>query len=121
MTKKEIVEAFSGGQFDKCFDYLTDQTIWNTPGEQLLTGRKEIESFCEKISAYFSSITTKFKQLNLIENDFCIAINGTAEFFKEEERVAFISSCDIYEFDSENKIKSIISYCITEDSKKNVN
>jgi len=118
MTKKEIVEAFSGGQFDKCFDYLTNQTIWNTPGEQFLTGRIEIEPFCKKISAYFSSVTTNFKQLNLIENDFCIAINGTAEFIKEGIRVAFVSSCDVYEFDSDNKIKSINSYCITERPEK---
>ncbi len=48
MTKKEIVEAFSGGQFDRCFNYLTNDTSWNTPGEQFLTGRKEIEPFCKK-------------------------------------------------------------------------
>lgn len=118
MTKKEIAEAFSGGKFDKCFDYLTDQTIWNTPGEQFLTGRKEIEPFCEKVSAYFSNVTTNFKQLNLIEDDFCIAINGTAEFIKEGKIVAFVSSCDVYEFDFDNKIKSINSYCVTERPEK---
>ncbi|OYZ51570.1 MAG: hypothetical protein B7Y15_05245 [Bacteroidetes bacterium 24-39-8] len=118
MTKSEISQAFSGGQFEKCLDYLTDQTIWNTPGEQFLKGRQEIEPFCKKITAYFNSVNTNFKQLNLIENDRCVAINGTAEFIRDGIRVSFISSCDVYEFDSDNKILSINSYCITEPQEK---
>lgn len=114
MTKREIAEAFSGGKFDKCFDFLTPQTIWNTPGEQYLTGKGEIVSFCKKIAAYFESVTTDFRQLQLIENDKCVAINGTAEFKRGGKRVAFVSSCDVYEFDEQNWIVSIHSYCITE-------
>lgn len=114
MTKTEIAQAFSMGKFDKCLEYLTDQTIWNTPGEQYLNGKKDIEIFCKKISAYFESITTNFKQLNLIENDNLVAINGTAEFLREGKRISFVSSCDMYEFDDKNKIVSIHSYCITE-------
>jgi ketosteroid isomerase-like protein len=118
MTKTEIARAFSGGQFDKCMDYLTEQTTWNTPGEQYLEGRKEIEPFCRKTAAYFDSITTNFKQLNLIENDTCVAINGTAEFLRDGKRVSFVSSCDVYEFDGNKKIVSIHSYCITENPGK---
>ena len=114
MTKSEIAAAFSCGQFEKCFDCLTVKTIWNTPGEQFLTGRSEIEPFCKNIAAYFNSVTTNFKQLNLIENDRCVAINGTAEFIREGKRISFVSSCDVYEFDNDNKIISIHSYCITE-------
>jgi hypothetical protein len=61
MTKSEIAKAFSGGQFEMCLDYITELTIWNTAGEQFLTGRNEIEPFCKKIAAYFSSVTTNFK------------------------------------------------------------
>lgn len=66
MTKMDIAKFFSSGQFDKCFDYLTDETVWNTPGEQYLRGRAEIEGFCKKIAAYFDSLTTDFRQLNVI-------------------------------------------------------
>ena len=114
MTKSEIAQAFSGGQFERCLEYLTDHTIWNTPGEQFLTGRKEIEPFCKNIAAYFNSVTTIFKNLNVIEDDHCVAINGTAEFIREGKRDSFISSCDVYEFDTHNNILSITSYCITE-------
>jgi SnoaL-like domain len=118
MTKKEIAQAFSEGQFEKCLDYLTDQTIWNTPGEQFLTGRVEIEPFSKNIAAYFNNVTTNFKQLKLIEDNRCVAINGTAEFLWEGKRISFVSSCDVYVFDDNNKIVSIHSYCITDKLRK---
>ena len=118
MTKAEIANAFAGGDFEKCFNYLTEKTIWNTPGEQFLTGRKEIEEFCKKISAYFDSVTTHFQRLNIIENDRCVAINGTAEFIRDGKRISFISSCDVYEFSPDNSMISIHSYCITERPEK---
>ena len=118
MTKKEIAQAFSGGKFDKCLEYLTDHTIWDTPGEQYLEGKKDIEMFCKKISTYFDSITTNFKQFNLIENENSVAINGTAEFIRDEKRVSFVSSCDVYKFDENKNIVSVHSYCITEKPNK---
>lgn len=116
MTKSEIAQAFSRGDFEKCFAYLTDQTIWDTPGEQNLTGRKEIESFCNNVRAYFDRVITNFQQLNVIENANCVAINGTAEFIHENKRISFVSSCDIYVFDANNNIASITSYCIADKS-----
>jgi ketosteroid isomerase-like protein len=118
MTKKEIAQAFSGGKFDKCMDYLTDQTIWDTPGEQYLKGKKDIEIFCKKISSYFGSLTTNFTQFNVIEDGNCVAINGTAEFIRDGKRVSFVSSCDVYRFDETKNIVSIHSYCITEKPNK---
>jgi len=116
MTKSKIAQAFSQGDFEKCFMYLTDTTIWNTPGEQLLTGKQEIESFCKIVKAYFDSVTTNFQQINLIENTNCVAINGTAEFMRDGKRVSFVSSCDVYVFDTDNNMEGITSYCITDRS-----
>lgn len=114
MTKREIANAFSGGAFEKCFDYLTEETVWDTPGEQYLNGKSEIEAFCRKISAYFSSVSTRFEQISLIEDETGVAINGTAEFSRDGILVARISSCDVYQFGVGNTIDSIRSYCITE-------
>ena len=118
MTKKEIAENFSNGKFDLCFDYITEQTFWDTPGEQYLKGKKEIEVFCKNIANYFKSVTTNFKQLNLIENENAVVINGTAEFLRNGKRISFVSSCDVYKFDEDNNIVSIHSYCITEKANK---
>lgn len=114
MTKSEIAQAFSHSDFEKCFAYLTDSTTWNTPGEQNLKGREEIESFCKNVKAYFDSVTTNFEQIHIIENANCVAINGTAEFIRDGKRISFVSSCDVYEFNSDHTILSISSYCITE-------
>lgn len=121
MTKSAIAQAFSAGEFSKCFAYLTEQSIWDTPGEQYVKGKDEIEEFCKKIRAYFDSVTTKFTKLNVIENDNCVAINGTAEFIRNGKRVSYVSSCDVYVFDKDNKIVNITSYCITQRPKKVTN
>lgn len=114
MTKSEIAQAFSQGDFENCFTYLTDKTTWNTPGEQNLKGRAEIESFCNTIKAYFDSVTTNFQQIHIIENNNCVSINGTADFIRDGKRISFVSSCDVYEFAVDHTILSITSYCITE-------
>jgi ketosteroid isomerase-like protein len=119
MTKSEIAQAFSHGDFEKCFAYLIDQTTWDTPGEQMLKGRDEIESLCQNVKAYFYSVTTNFQQINLIESANCVAINGTAEFIRDAKRVSFVYSCDVYVFDANNSIASITSYCITDKSSAN--
>ncbi|KAK6019908.1 ATPase/histidine kinase/DNA gyrase B/HSP90 domain protein, partial [Ostertagia ostertagi] len=80
-------------------------------------GHIEVKSELGK-GTYFSTVTTNFKQLNLIENDRCVAINGTAEFIRDGKRVAYVSSCDVYEFDMNNRILTINSYCITERPEK---
>gem|GEM_PF-1377174 len=77
MNKRAIAVAFSKGQFDKCMDYITTETIWDTPGEQCLHGRKEIEPFCTRTAAYFQSVETIFTQINVIEDEHGVAINGT--------------------------------------------
>jgi hypothetical protein len=74
MTKSEIAQAFSHGDFEKCFAYLIDQTTWDTPGEQMLKGRDEIESLCQNVKAYFYSVTTNFQQINVIESANCVAM-----------------------------------------------
>ncbi|MGB3802281.1 MAG: nuclear transport factor 2 family protein, partial [Lewinella sp.] len=113
-TKREIAQAFSGGHFERCMAYVTERTIWDTPGEQYLRGKKEIEPFCKKIAGYFASVTTDFQQIGVVEDDTGVAIHGTAEFVRDGVRVSRISSCDVYKFDGDNRIVSIHSYCITE-------
>ena len=36
-----------------------------------------------------------------------VIINGTAEFIRDNERVSFVSACDIYEFNDKNQIQNI--------------
>ncbi|MHC8949985.1 hypothetical protein [Sphingobacterium hungaricum] len=114
MNKLAIAQAFSNGEFANCYPYIKDSTFWNTPGQQYLSGRNAILEFCEKVMDYFNAVEKNFYIHQTIENETSVSINGTAEFFNNKKLVSRISSCDVYEFNSQNQLISIYSYCISE-------
>lgn len=67
---------------------------------------------CGQVAGYFKSVTTDFKTLNVIEDNNRVAVSGTAEFIRDGKTVNFISACDIYEFNENNELTTITSYCI---------
>ncbi len=112
MTKIEIAKAFSNGEFEKAYKYISDNAVWTVIEENMFTSKQAIIDHCEQVSSYFKSVTTDFKTLNIISDGNKVVINGTAEFLRNNERVSFVSACDIYEFNDQNKIQKITSYCI---------
>ncbi len=98
-------------------NHLSDGIVWNIIGENVFNGKNEVMENCEQISKYFKSVQTDFKVEKLIESDHTIFVLGTAEFKRDGTRLNFISACDIYEFNNENKIEKIASYCIPEKNK----
>ncbi len=112
MTQKEIAEAFSNGEFEKTFPYFSDTILWEVVGENKFTGWDEVIENCILTADYFKTVTTHFKTLNVITDLNRISVNGTAEFLKDNKRVAFVSACDVYEFDNESLLEKITSYCI---------
>lgn len=115
MTKSEIAQLFSAGKFEECYPHLAEASSWNIPGEQYLLGKPAIKEYCDGVAEFFKTVTTNFNALNVIENDKCVSINGTAEFIRDGLTFSYVSSCDVYEFDSNNKILSIHSYCVSHD------
>lgn len=110
--QKEISFAFSGGNFEFTYPHLADDVIFNVVGEQLLTGKPAVIEFCNEIAEYFKTTPPKSSLDNVIVGDDCVAINGTAEFYNEKEnRINYISSCDVYKF-RDSKLVEITSYCI---------
>lgn len=114
MTKKEIAEAFSTGDFELTFPYLADNVQWTVIGDNFTEGRQAVIEQCRQVASYFKSVTTNFKTLNVISDKNCVAINGTAEFIRDGKRVSFVSACDVYEFNDNNELQTITSYCITD-------
>ena len=112
MTKKEIAKAFSNGEFEKTNKFISDTAIWTVVEEDTFIGKKAIIDNCEQVGSYFQSVTTDFKTLNIIAEGNKVVINGTAEFLRDNQRVSFVSACDVYEFDDNNQIQNITSYCI---------
>ena len=109
--QKEIALAFSGGNFEFCYEYLADDVVFNIIGNEGVSGKDAVIDFCAKTAQYFTTVTTKFELDNVIADENCVAINGTAEFYVED-RVNYVSSCDVYKF-LNGKLKEITSYCIS--------
>ena len=112
MTKTEIAKAFSNGEFEKTNKYISENAVWAVVEEDTFIGKQAIIANCEQVGNYFQSVTTNFKTLNIITDGNKVVINGTAEFLRDNKRVSFVSACDIYEFDNNNQITNITSYCI---------
>ena len=112
MTQKKIAESFSNGKFELVFEHFAENIQWIVIGEAQFDGIEKVIDNCKQTANYFKSVTTEFKTLNVIVGNNHIVINGTAEFLKDNKRVAFVSACDVYEFNNDNKLERITSYCI---------
>lgn len=112
MELTSIAEAFSNGEFQIVIPYLDKSIIWTVVGENQYIGKQAVIDNCLLVENYFNSVTTNFETLNIIADNNKIVINGTAEFMRNNNQISLVSACDIYEFNSENKIVGITSYCI---------
>lgn len=61
---------------------------------------------------YFNSVIADFKTLKVMADRNTVVITGTAEFFRNNKRLSFISACDVYEFNEKNQLQNIPSYCL---------
>lgn len=111
---QQTARSFSGGEFETVYPHLADDVVWNVIGEGVYTGKAAVIAQCEQVSAYFKTVTTDFRTLNIIANDNAVAIDGTAEFLKDGKRLSFVCACDVYRFNDQGEVISITSYCITE-------
>lgn len=111
--KLEIAALFSNGKFEKTMDYLSETIVWNIVGEHIFEGKNAVMENCKKTAAYFNSVETDFKTNDIIVSGNKIIITGTAEFKLDGKRINFVSACDVYEFNENDEIEKISSYCIT--------
>lgn len=95
MTKTELANMFSNGDFEKAFDFIAEDAEWMVVEEDHFVGKEEIVKQCKQVSNYFKSVTTNFKTINILSDDKQVAITGTAEFLKDNTRISFVSACDI--------------------------
>lgn len=111
-TQTEIAELFSIGQFDKTYDQIADNAEWIVVSENHFKGKEAIIKNCKEVDKYFKSVRTEFKTLHIISENNKVVITGTAEFSRDGIRLSFVEACDFYEFNENNKIVKITSYCI---------
>lgn len=112
MTKEAIAKAFSEGAFEKTYEFISDTAEWTVVEEAVYLGKQAIMEQCEKVSAYFKTVDTDFKTFHVIDAGNKVVVNGTAEFLRDNKRVSFVATCDIYVFNAEGQLQYITSYCI---------
>lgn len=114
-----IASNFSLGKFAEVYNAMADNIQWEIVGQQTLEGKEKVKAHCQNIAAYFQSVTTDFNIHQTVQADGKVVIIGLGEFTREGIIISKISACDVYQFDSENKISSIASYCIEVSKPKN--
>jgi ketosteroid isomerase-like protein len=113
MTITDVAKAFFNGEFQLAYPYLASDITWVVVEENQFSGKAAVIENCEQVAAYFRSVTTRFETHAVITSDNTVVISGTAEFLRAGKLVAFISACDLYEFDDGGMLKKIVSYCIS--------
>ena|SRR5690606_15909350 len=108
----EFAENFSVGKFEEVFNYLDENIVWIIVGESEIRGKEAVVSHCKQVKDYFNSVTTNFEIQDTINNYNKVVVMGRAEFIKDNKLLSTISACDVYEFNNEQRIVAITSYCI---------
>ncbi len=111
-NKIELAENFSVGKFKEVFDYLDENIVWTIIGETEFRGKQAVVSHCQQVKEYFNSVTTHFEIQDTMSDYNKVVVMGTAAFNKDNQVLSTISACDVYEFNSEQRIMTIRSFCI---------
>lgn len=114
LRQKEIAKAFSNGNFELAYPYLAETVEWHIIGEGSFSGKQAVIENCEQTAAYFKLVKTDFRTFNVIADLNQVAITGTASFTQKDEKITYVSACDVYEFNVSNELQTINSYCITQ-------
>mgnify|MGYP001425631465 CR=1 FL=1 len=107
-----VALAFSLGKFNETYPFLAKNIHWTVIGERSISGKNAVFERCEQVAAYFSSVEIDFKTEQIIKEDSNVVIRGTAKFIRNMDTISFVSACDVYEFNKDNLLVSINSYCI---------
>lgn len=112
--KKRLASAFSDGKFDVTYAHLHEDVLWKVPGENEFKGKQAVIERCQEVAAYFTSLTTNFVTHHIIAEGNLVVVNGAGEFLKDGKRISLIEASEWYEFDGNEQIIKICSYCIPE-------
>lgn len=110
--KKQLLKDFTiallQNQLDYCYEWITDNIVWELVGDKRLEGKKEWLAFFEETN--YRGIQ-ELHIHNIITHGNTASLNGTI-YFDNGQKIAF---CDVYNFSGfgkKAKIKSVTSYVI---------
>ena len=113
--QKKIAESFSTGNFEFTFPYLSETIKWIIIGENEFKGKSTVVANCKQTAEYFQSIQSNFTIEDTIAANNKVVVRGRAEFIKNGQTVELILACDVFEFNDNEQLEKVLSYCIAID------
>lgn len=109
VSNQKLSEEFSKGNFEKTYDYMTDDIVWDAIGQPAVQGKADVVEYCEKMKVEMASAVLTNTNLTA-END-TVVVEGFCQSANESGEPANVRYCDVYRFENE-QLKHITSYCI---------
>ena len=112
ITTEKIARAFSSHRFDLALPHLADDICWTVVGTPPMIGRKAVEKAIKRTAKDLSSVTTEFQRFRSVVGEESVVVDSLARYTDGGGDVSIVASCDIYDFDNDERISEIVSYTI---------
>jgi ketosteroid isomerase-like protein len=109
---EKVARAFSSHRFDQALPHLTDDVVWTQVGAPPLIGRKAVKKACERTAGDLAGVTTEFQRFRSVVGAESVAIESLARYTDADGSVSIVASCDVYDFDHQDRITEIVSYTV---------
>jgi len=81
-------------------------------GAPPLIGRKAVKKACERTAGDLAGVTTEFQRFRSVVGAESVAIESLARYTDADGSVSIVASCDVYDFDHQDRITEIVSYTV---------
>ncbi len=113
MNAREIAEAFSSHRFEDAIPHLAPTVRWVLPGQGSIDGRDSVVEACRASAAQMDSLAAHgLVRLVSVASGSLAAVDAVGRYVDQDGGESFVSSADIYEFDSQARVAVITSYAV---------
>lgn len=109
---EKIARAFSSHRFELALPELADDIVWTRVGDAPLIGRKAVKKAIERTAADLAHVTTEFQRFRTVVGEEAVVVDSLARYTDAKGDVSIVASCDIFDFDGEERITEIVSYMV---------
>lgn len=113
MNAQEIAEAFSSHRFEDAIPHLAPTVRWVLPGQGSINGRDAVVEACRASAAQMAALAAHgLVRLVSVASGSVAAVDAVGRYVDQDGGESFVSSADIYEFDSQDRVAVITSYAV---------
>ena len=112
LTPTALAEAFSGHRFVETYPQIADHVEWILVGGPTLEGRQALVEACENTVHELAGTSTTFTKFRTVVCDLTVVVDSTAAYREPDGTTTVVGSCDLYDFDADDRIVMITSYTV---------